>query len=164
MPTLPAPKPSFKNHTGATEHPEQLRKYIEKETKYSAVMGPYSKIPFTSKVGTSPLSTRAKKESTDRRVILDLSFPWGEAVNDGIPKDSYMGLPTKLTFPKTDHFALRIFQLGPGCFIFKIDLSRYFKQIPLDQGDYSLVGYIIEGEIYFDKVLPMGMRSAPYMA
>ena len=75
-----------------------------------------------------------------------------------------MGFLAKLTFPKTDEFAVRIFQLGPGCLMFKIDLSRYFHQIPLDPGDYSLIGYIINGEIYFDKVLPMGMRSAPYIA
>ena len=48
--------------------------------------------------------------------------------------------------------------------MFKIDLSRYFRQLPLDPGDYSLIGYIVEGKIYFDKVLPMGMRSAPYIA
>ena len=48
--------------------------------------------------------------------------------------------------------------------MFKVDLSRYFRQLPLDPGDYSLIGYIIEGKIYFDKVLPMGMRSAPYIA
>ena len=48
--------------------------------------------------------------------------------------------------------------------MFKIDLSRYFRQIPLDPADYSLIGYVIDGKIYFDKVLPMGMRSAPYIA
>ena len=48
--------------------------------------------------------------------------------------------------------------------MFKIDLSRYFRQIPLDPGDYSLIGYVIDGKIYFDKVLPMGMRSVPYIA
>ena len=48
--------------------------------------------------------------------------------------------------------------------MFKVNLSRYFRQLPLDPGDYSLIGYIINGEIFFDKVLPMGMRSAPYIA
>ena len=27
-----------------------------------------------------------------------------------------------------------------------------------------MIGYVIDGQIYFDKVLPMGMRSAPYIA
>ena len=34
----------------------------------------------------------------------------------------------------------------------------------MNPGDYSTIGYIIDGKIYFDKVLPMGMRSAPYIA
>ena len=41
--------------------------------------------------------------------------------------------------------------------MFKIDLSRYFRQLPLDPGDYSLIGYIIGGRLYFNKVLLMGM-------
>ena len=97
-------------------------------------------------------------------MILDLSFPIGNAVNDGIAKDSYLGFTAKLTFLKTDDFAFRIFELGSGCYMFKIDLSRYFRQTPLDPGDYSLIGYIIKGKIYLDKVLPMGLRSAPYIA
>ena len=127
-------------------------------------MGLYKKIPFERGVGISPLSTRPKKGTEERRVILDLSFPIGGSVNDGVPKDTYMGFSARLTFPKTDEFAARIFQLGPGCCMFKIDLSRYFRQIPMDPGDYALIGYIINGEIYFDKVLPMGLRSAPYIA
>ena len=127
-------------------------------------MVPYDKIPFRSKIGISPLSTRPKKGTEDRRVILDLSFPVGDSVNDGIIKDQYMGMYAKLTFPKVDEFAFRIYTLGTNCVMFKVDLSHYFRQLPLDPGDYSLIGYIIDGKIYFDKVLPMGMRSAPYIA
>ena len=134
LPTLPEPGQSTKNHKGATEYPQHLSKYVRKELSYRAVMGPYKKIPFQGMVGISPLSTRPKRDSQDRRVILDLSFPIGQAVNDGIPKDTYLGLEAKLAFPKSDKFALRIFQLGDNCHMFKIDLSRYFRQIPLDPG------------------------------
>ena len=79
-------------------------------------------------------------------------------------KDHYLGFEAKLTFPKVDELAFRIFSLGKGCCMFKIDLSRYFRQISLDPGDYSLIGYVVGGQIYFDKVLPMGMRTAPYIA
>ena len=164
LPGLAEPKIWGKNHKGAEEFPQALQAYIAKESQHGAIMGPYDKIPFQGKVGISPLSTRAKKNSQERRVILDLSFPIGEGINDGIPKETYLGLEAKLTFPKTDDFACRIFQLGRSCAMFKIDLSRYFRQLPLDPGDYSLIGYIVDGKIYFDKVLPMGMRSAPYIA
>ena len=109
LPTLKPPGQSTKNHKGATDFPQHLKAYIVKDQKYQVVMGPFEKIPFTGNVGISPLSTRPKKGSADRRVILDLSFPIGDAVNDGIPKDSYLGFAAKLTFPKTDDFAVRIF-------------------------------------------------------
>ena len=163
LPSLADPRIS-KNHKGATDHLEALAKYIHKEQAQGAIMGPYEHIPFLGKVGISPLSTRPKKESQERRVILDLSFPVGQSVNDGIPKDSYLGFSAKLSFPKVDDFAFRIYSIGKGCMMFKVDLSRYFRQLPLDPGDYSLIGYIIDGKVYFDKVLPMGMRSAPYIA
>ena len=164
LPSLPEPVISGRNHKGATEYPDSLQKYVKKEASKGAIMGPYDNIPFQNRVGISPLSTRPKKDSPERQIILDLSFPIGHTVNDGIPKDNYLGFPAKLSFPKVDEFACRIYSLGQGCLMFKIDLSRYFRQLPLDPGDYSLIGYIIEGKVYFDKVLPMGMRSAPYIA
>ena len=164
LPSLPDPSASSKNHKGAVDYPEALTAYLKKEQKKGAVMGPFNRILFQTKVGISPLSTRPKGDSEERRVILDLSFPIGRSVNDGIQKDDYLGFQAKLTFPSVDDFALRIYTLGKDCFMFKVDLSRYFRQLPLDPGDYSLIGYIIDGEFYFDKVLPMGLRSAPYVA
>ena len=164
LPNMAEPQKTYKNHKGATDFPEALQKYIEKEIKKGAVMGPFEKIPFKNKVGISPISTRPKKTSEERRVIIDLSFPVGQAVNDGMIKDNYMGHQVSLSFPKVDDLALRIYRLGKAAMMFKIDLSRYFRQIPLDPGDYSMLGYIIHGKLYFDKVLPMGMRTAPYIA
>ena len=166
LPTAIKPSRTFKNHKGAKDHPEALKKYITKETKKGAVLGPFKAIPFMDidKVGISPISTRPKKHTTERRIIVDLSFPEGGAVNDGMIKDNYLGLNIQLKFPKTDDLALRVYQLGHNTYMYKVDLSRYFRQLPMDPGDYSLVGYIINGQLYFDKVLPMGMRTAPYIA
>ena len=166
LPTLPEPAKTFKNHKGATDHPQALQKYIEKEQSKQAVMGPFDVIdlPFHSQVGISPISTRPKKTSQDRRIIVDLSYPPDQSVNDGMIKDNYLGHTVKLTFPRVDDLALRIYTLGHSAMMFKIDLSRYFRQLPLDPGDYALIGYIINDKLYFDKVLPMGMRTAPYIA
>ena len=142
LPGVAEPSKWGTNHKGAEDHPEALIAYIQKELRHDAIMGPYEKIPFQGNVGISPLSTRAKKNSEERRVILDLSFPVGEGINDDIPKDTYLGMEAKIEFPKTDEFAFRIYQLGKGAVMFKIDLSRYFRQLPLDPGDYSLIGYI----------------------
>ena len=66
LPTLSAPKWNIKNHKGATDYPQHLKIYIDKEATYGAVMGPYKKVPFQDRVGISPLSTRPKKNSDDR--------------------------------------------------------------------------------------------------
>ena len=77
LPTLKDPCKNTKNHKGASDYPQQLQQYISKEASHGAVMGPFSKIPFKARVGISPLSTRPKKGTDNRRVILDLSFPMG---------------------------------------------------------------------------------------
>ena len=163
-PTWPDPVPTFSNHAGAVNWPSYMNKYIDKECKYNAIIGPFDGVPFSRRVGVSPLSTRAKRDSDDRRVIMDLSWPPGLSVNDGIAKNQFMGFACKLSFPTIDVIAERVFRLGPGAFLFKIDLSRFFRQIPLDPGDYSLMCFTWGGKIWFDRVSPMGLRSAPQFA
>ena len=101
LPTLPDPATSNGNHKGAKNYPKALKTYIAKETRKGAVMGPYKRVPFRTKVGLSPLSTRPKRDSPDRCIILDLSFPPGRSINDGIMKDDYMGIKAKLHSPKS---------------------------------------------------------------
>ena len=109
VPGIPDPGWADRNHKGAEEYPQALKAYIEKELSHKAIMGPYEKIPFSNRVGISPLSTRPKKDSEERRIILDLSFPIGQGVNDGIPGDNYMGFEASLSFPRTDDFAYQIY-------------------------------------------------------
>ena len=164
LPTMAQPELTFKNHKSATDFPQALDKYIVKEDSHKAIIGPLTYIPFTEHVAISPLSTTPKKDSEDRRIILDLSYPPGRSVNDGIIKNNYLGFTVALTFPRTDDYAKRIYKLGTGALMFKIDLHRYFRQLNLDPGDYCLIGYIVRGKLYFDKMVPMGVRSGPYIA
>ena len=53
---------------------------------------------------------------------------------------------------------------GKGCLLFKKDLRRYYRQIGIDFGDASLVGFSFNGQIYFDKVLSMGLKSSAFIA
>ena len=95
-------------------------------------------------------------------MILDLSFPPGHSVNDAIDKDYYCGLPIKLTYPSTDDIVKRIIELKGKCLLFKHDLSRFFRQVPLCPLDWSLAGMRWKDLLFFDKFFPMGLRSAAY--
>lgn len=108
---------------------------------------------------TSPLQT-VPKDDCKRRVVLDLSFPAGTSVNDGIPKDSFLDKPFHLSLPRSADFADLIVAKGPGCYLYKKDLKRAYRQIPVDPKDYIYLGYRWNDLLYFDLVLPFGLRSA----
>ena len=82
---------SCRNHTGTTYFPEQITKYLIKEASYQVVVGLFIDYPFNDQIALSPLNSVPKKDSSDRRVIVDLRFPEGESVNIGILKDEYLG-------------------------------------------------------------------------
>jgi hypothetical protein len=48
---------------------------------------------------------------------------------------------------------------GAKCLVFKKDLKRAYRQIPIDPGDLHLVGFQW-GDKLTDRVLPMGLRSS----
>ena len=52
----------IKNHKGATEFPNEVRSYLEKEMAYGAVLGPLQTIPFDEEFRISPLNTVDKKD------------------------------------------------------------------------------------------------------
>ena len=148
-----------KNHKGARDFLAEVRTILNKEVEMGGILGPFSKSPFDSP-RFSPLNSVPKRDSDERRLILDLSFPQGVSINDGIQKDFYLGEFSKLQLPSVDQLVTRIVQLGRGCKFFKIDLSRCYKQFLMDPLDFEKMGFIFEGHLYFDCTLSMGSRSS----
>ena len=142
-----------------------MDKFICKEVELGATMGPFFHNPLHSYLYTSPLNTAPKKGSTegDRRVILDLSWPDGFAVNDGIDKNYYLGEWVSLRYPSIDDFTDLIASLGQGCLLYKRDLSRAYRQIPVCPGDIGFLGYSWRSRFYIDTALPFGLRSAAFI-
>ena len=108
----------------------------------------------------SPLSTREKRDSTDRRVIMDLSFTPGQSVNDKIEKGTYLGKECELTYPSVDALVELVKKNGEGCLMMKRDLKRAYKQIQTDPADWNLLGLIWNKQWYFDTTMPMGLWSS----
>ena len=155
--------PNQNNHMGANIFPATIDSYVETEVQLGAALGPFTIPPFISRIGISPLSTRPKKDSKKRRVIMDLSFPPGKSVNDGISKTHYCGTEITLKYPTIDTLARRVAHLKGEVKLWKKDMIRAFRQVPLCPRDFSLIGYCWRNLLYFDKVVPMGLRSAAYI-
>lgn len=152
-----------RNHKGAKSYAKDIDKYIKKEVGYGAVLGPFNKNPFENTLTISPLNSVPKTNSEERRVILDLSFPKGKSVNDGIDKNIYLDKPIELHYPRVDEFVEAIKKKGKRCKLFKRDLRRAYRQIPIDPKDYDLVGFSWKNHIFVDRVLPMGLTSSAYI-
>ena len=134
--------------------------YLEKEIQFWAIVCPFEVPPFDPPVDISKLNLVPKKDRIERCVILDLSFPKGALVNDGIDSDTYLLCRNKLTFPSVDDLVCIIHYKGLGCLLFKQDLLRAYRQLKVDPGDVHRLGYCFEGKYYFDLSLPMDLYLA----
>ena len=65
---------------------------------------PYNEITYHL-FHCSPLLTRPK-DNNERRVILDLSFPKGNLLNDQVSKNLFDGTEFQLKLPLVDHCGL----------------------------------------------------------
>ena len=144
------------NHTSAKNYPQDVQAYLNEEIQYNAILGPFDEPPLDD-LHTSPIMTREKSNSTNRRVIIDLSFPQGRSVNAGSAKDIYLGTPFALKLPTIDHITSRVRKLGRGCMIYKIDIKRAFRHVKLDPRDYDLLG-LRQDKWFLDTCLPFGFR------
>ena len=125
------PRGAMGNHPSATAYSSHVNAYLNTELQHGAMLGSFSESPFRNWFQTSPLMTLDKRSSDDRRVIVDLSWPTGYSINDGIPPDVYMGTPYKLRLPGPDDLAKEIIKHGPGCYLYSIDIESASKRLAI---------------------------------
>ena len=151
------PAPHTGNHPSANQHPADIDAYLDKELRHSAIIGPADRLPFQWP-RTNPMMTRPKKDSSSRRVIVDLSMPQDASVNSGIPRNSLDGAPFKLRLPNPATLAAKILEYGPGCLLYKVDLSRAYRQLRTDPLDWPFLMLQWDDQHYLDISIPFGLR------
>ena len=80
------------------------------------------------------------------------------SINYFIEKDDF-----SLQYITIDNAIAAIQTFGQGCYMGKTDIESAFRLIPIHPDDWELLGMFWNGQYYFDKVLPFGLRSAPYI-
>lgn len=149
-----------RNHPSAQAYEPHIIRFLEKEQKYNAIVGPFSQPPFTPWCRRSPIMTRPKKDTDARRIIIDLSFPHGLSVNDAIDIQSIYGRNTKYTLPSITDLIAHVQKLGPGCWLWKADLARAYRQFRVDPIDTPLLGMGLKQDLYLDLCPSFGCRSS----
>ena len=140
------------NHQSALAYECEIDAFFQKELEHKALFGPFEEKPHAA-FTWSPLMSRPK--GTGRRVILDLSY--GEnSVNNHTIRDMYDGAPFKLSLPSLDDLLPTLQSLGENARIFKVDISRAFRNVPVDPGDAIHLGMKWRDKFYVDKFLAFG--------
>jgi hypothetical protein len=145
------------NHASAVNYPDEVNKYVRKEIGAGALHAiNYEKFNFYH---TSPLMSRPK-EGNSRRIILDLSWPKenGASINSCLPVDSYLNSKFLLKLPTVDTICNIINTFTVPVRLFKVDLARAFRQIPLDPLDAAYVGIHWQGVNNVDTAVPFRWR------
>jgi hypothetical protein len=143
-------KGNYTNHASALRNADKVSIKIKKELKLGRISGPYPSPPLSDMI-ISPLGMVPKKNSTECRLIHDLSFPQTSSVNGNIAKEF-----TSVSYETLDTCVELILNLGPGALVAKCDLKDAFRIIPIHPADYRLLGFRWEDNYFFDKCLPMG--------
>ena len=149
-------KCDYSNHKSATLFPSHVKSYLHEEKQFNTIFGPYEKEPFPG-MQCSPFITQEKPDSENRRVIVDISWPRGASMNDGVESDQYLGTKFLLTFPSIDDITAQVTRLDRGCLLYKVDTSRAFSHIKMDPFHYNKLGLKWDG-FYFDSCLPFGFK------
>ena len=140
------------NHPSALAYPEAVDEYISKEVALGAMLGPSDH--KNDHYHCSPLLTRPK-DTDKRRVILNLSYPYGASVNDCVSKSHFDGRRFTLKFPMIDDIIQDILDTDDPV-IFKVDVARAFRNLHVDPVDAVKFGISWEGRSYVDLSVAFG--------
>ena len=142
------------NHFSANQYPDAVQDYLDKEIQLGSILGPVDKVEF-DEFHCSPLLTRPK-EGNKRRIILDLSYPKGNSVNDTVNRSYFDGYPFLLKFPTIDDIVNEITKDNCEKDFFKIDIARAPRNLRVDPADAFKFGIQWKGQYYLDISVVFG--------
>ena len=148
------------NHPSATQYVSQVDSFVEKELSLGGLVGPFGTPPFNEWTHVSPIMTRPKADPANRRIITDLTFPRQTSVNAYIRKNTVMGLANSHSLPTVDSVVDRVVAIGPGAFMFTIDVSRAYKNFKSCPLDWPLLAIRWRDDYYLDVTMPFGARAS----
>ena len=131
---------------------------MSREIHLGRVAGPFPRPPLPA-LHVSRFSVIPKRRRPGKwRLIVDLSHPAGNSVNDGIKGDDFT-----LSYARVDDAIDFIMQEGRGTLLAKIDIRDAYRLIPVHPDDRPLLGMAWRSQFFVDLALPSGLRSAPFI-
>lgn len=150
------------NHSSALQYDEHVNQYIIKEKRLGALAGPYKDPPFDPWCNISPILTREKAGKSERRIILDFSFPPEQNPNAYIPRNRIFGVDVVHTLPGIQDVLKIVVALQFDVMLASIDISRAYRNFAVDPFDWPLTCLFHNEEYYVDLCMPFGSRASSY--
>ena len=115
-----------KQPTSSICTPTVVEEYLQTEVDCGRLAGPYSQSELAA-VHTSRVGIISKRHQPGKWwLIVDLSYPKGHSVNDGI-----RGSLCELHYIIIDDAIQKMVKLGPGSLLTKIDIQCAFRLLPI---------------------------------
>ena len=127
-----------KNCRSASVLSTQLGEAVKKEVERNHTAGPFRTPPFPI-THCSPIGA-VEKDDGSARIVMDLSRPQGNSINEWISKDEFSVL-----YSKFDDAVKMVVDMGPGCFMSKLDVKHAFRLIPVHSSQWHLLCYQFQG-------------------
>ena len=144
---------SENNLPSCRDAPRAIDKYLSAELAAGRIAGPFPEhCSWIHKI--SPIGVIPKKSPGTYRIIHHLSFPYGNSVNDFIPREN-----TAVSYGSLDD-AIRIINGISTPFLAKTDIASAYRMVPIRLADCPLLGFRWRGRSYVDLALPMGCSSS----
>ena len=164
----PKPKNAQWNLQGASLFETHVQKYVDTESAFGSLVGPFAESELPFKVFCSPLNTVDKKHSDTRRTVVDCT-QLERGINAFIDAHWHRGQKWKLTLPTSKtiiELIKKTRQQYPGqrVFIFKVDMQRWYRWFVLDPVASIFFAIRWRGKIFLDTCLSFGNRAASLAA
>ena len=152
-------KSTEESHASTNKFPNHVKTYLDTERQHKTIFGPYKDPPYGNSTYVSPFMSREKPDSDNRIIIIDLSWPLGVSVNTFTTSNVYLNTVYKLQYPTIDNIISTLTKLGPGTLLYKVDLSRAFRQLCIDPLDFNLLCLKWESGYFLDTFSPFGHKG-----
>ena len=134
--------------------PEVTADELRKEVKKGRIAGPYAEPPLP---GLKVVPRGLKEEPTKFRPISEGNRPFGDSVNDGIPRAEHIHLTRTRDM---DRCIQRCMTEHGEVWIAKADVKAAYRTMPVRPEDWQLQGIKWNGEYYIDMRMSFGCRSS----
>ena len=117
------------------------------------VAGPFHAPPLDDFRVNTMMAVEQKEKI---RIIMDLSVPDGESLNDAIDEDEL----ERLYMSTARFFGYSVVESGPGARMWKFDFVDAYKNIPAHTSDRRLQGFTWLGKFFIETQQVFGSKSA----